>query len=277
MDWIDRLDKKYGRFAIIDLMKYLIIGCGIFFIIATFELTSSLINWLVLIPDLVLKGQIWRLLTFIFVPVTMNPILLIFALYLLIMFGRALEEEWGSFRLNIYFLLGVIFAIVSAFITGFGTAQFINLSIFLAFAYLNPNFELLIFFVLPVKVKYIAYLNIIFIVYTIIFSPAFSDKIAAVLSLGNFIVFFGEEIYYSYIKSKILPMINSKLKNDKKTKGQKNIKVTKIPKKDISHKCQVCERTSTQHPTLNFGYCISCGSDYTYCQDHLINHEHIKN
>ncbi len=269
MNWIDRLERKYKRFAIKGLVKYLVIGSAIVFALSLINLSGQFVEKLTLyIPD-VLKGQVWRLVTFIFIPPTFHPIFIIFALYLFYMFGKALEDYWGSFRLNLYYAIGMLSAILSAVITKSGHSEFLNLSVFLAFAYLYPDYKLLVFFIIPVKIKYLAWLDVIFIAYSAAFEPV-SVKVAAVLSFLNFFLFFGREIYERWIK----PRTRKFIKKRKRSK----FKVI-IPNRnfELSHRCRECGRSSKEHPELTFGYCPICGSDYEYCSDHIKNHRHLLN
>ncbi len=271
MNWIDRLERKYRRFAITGLVKYLVIGTAIVFALEQFKISSQIINKLVLFMPDVLRGQIWRLVTFIFIPPETNPIFIIFILYMFYMFGKALEEYWGNFRFNLYYLIGMIGAIISACIIpeGYGNTEFLSLSIFLAFAYIYPEFKILLFFVIPVKVKYLAWVDLILIVFSVLLGSA-SDKVAAIMSFLNFIVFFGKDMYDKWIAPRVKKYI--------KKKRHSKFKVI-VPDKtyEFVHKCSVCGRTSKSHPFLKFGYCPSCTSDFEYCNEHLKDHEHFLN
>jgi len=103
LNWIDRLERKYSRFAIKNLTKYLIIGTAFVFIISLFDDFRYIEALLTLEPSLVMKGQIWRLVTFVFVPFV-GSFWIIFVLYIFYVFGTALERYWGSFRFNLYYL-----------------------------------------------------------------------------------------------------------------------------------------------------------------------------
>jgi len=271
MDWISKLEKKYRRYAIKDLIKYLVIGAVIVFAVAHLDRTGTIYHLLTLDRATILQGQIWRLVTFIFIPETLDALFIIFVLYLFYMFGSSLERLWGSFRLNLYYAIGMLTAIIAAFISksGMGSALYLNLSIFLAFAYLYPNFKLLIFFIIPVKVKYLALFELLFVAYSIIVHPWYI-KIAAILSFSNFFIFFGKDIYHARILPKLRPVIKERRK--KKVMAAR----PKLSKNAVfNYKCRECGRTSKDHPELKFGYCIICGSDYEYCQDHLGNHTHV--
>jgi len=201
-----KLERKYGRYAIEDLMLYIVFANAIVFIIDFLMPATNLINKLMLYPDRVLKGDVWRLLTFLFVPPSDSIIWIVFALYFYYLVGTSLEDQWGSFRFNIYYLIGVLASIAAAFLAYatmpvfYGaylpvaiTPEHLNLSLFLAFAHLFPNFEVVIFFILPVKVKYLAWINWAFIIYSLIFNPL-PIKFAAVASIVNYLIFFGSDI-----------------------------------------------------------------------------------
>lgn len=196
MRWLDKLERKFGRFAIHNFILSLTVLMAI---VAFFDffaaISHSAINLASLLNfdrDLILQGQVWRVISFIIIPPTMSILWLIFALYMFYIFGKGLEDEWGSFRLNIYFLLGIIGAIIAGFITGSTTNTYLILSIFLAFAVIYPDEKILLFFILPVKVKYLAYIDAAFFVLSLIIFPI-EYKIACVFSIVNFLIFFGPD------------------------------------------------------------------------------------
>lgn len=261
MNWIDKLERKFGRIAIRGLINYIVFINAAVFILAYVVKFYEIIDYLVLKPQLVLKGEIWRLLTFIFIPPSSNLFWIIFELYFVYLVGTALENEWGSFRFNLYYLFGMIGTIIAAFISGnYVTAVYLNLSLFLAFAKIYPDYELLVFFILPIKVKYLALLNWIYIGFTVIFSPV-PNKLAAIASVINYFIFFGKDVI---ARNK---MRRTSYYNRKRFQS-------KIPKKDYIHKCTICGITEKDNPNMEFRYCSKCEGDYEYCMDHLKNHEH---
>lgn len=263
MNWLDKLEKKFGRFAIPGLMTYIVGFNAVVYILSYVDTSGRLISKLMLEPSLVLRGEVWRLVTYIFIPPESSPIWIIFILYFYYLIGSSLEHEWGSFRFNMYYLLGMLGTTIGALITGGGTtATYLNLSLFLAFARLFPNYQILIFFVLPVKVKYLAWLDWAVIVFTLIFSPV-SLKVAAIVSIINYFVFFGKEM-----------LVNGR--NNRTVYYNKRRFHDNIPKEITYHKCTICGRTEKDDPNLEFRYCITCKGDHEYCSDHLNNHEHIQ-
>lgn len=275
MNFLDKLERKYRKYAINDLMKYIIIGNGVIFLLdmITQISISSLLSF-----DLnaILHGQIWRLVTFVFIPEPTNLLFFVFMLYLYYSIGAALEHAWGTFKFNVYYFSGALFTMLASsiftLITGYSvpaTAHYINLSLFLAYATLFPNVEFLIMYILPVKVKYLAYLDVALLVYTFATSGStpwgIGQKILIAVSLLNFLLFFG-----------------SRIKGSKPTATQKDFRKAKreLQKGDpihvAFHKCTVCGKTELTDPDMEFRYCSSCNGNYEYCMDHLKNHEHKK-
>lgn len=265
MKWVDKLEKKYGNLAVKNLMLYIIFLTAAVYILTVSDPSGRLLSRLTLNPALVRKGEIWRLITYIFIPPTFSPVFLFIALYFYYMIGTALESYWGSFRFNIYYLVGVIATTVIAFFSGgIGTVTYINLTLFLAFARIYPEFEVLIFFILPVKVKYLAWLNWAYFAYTIMAYPLI-NKITAVAALSNFFLFFGRELF-------------NDLKRQKKVyKNKQRFRVVKGNLDETIHRCTICGITERDDPKMEFRYCSKCEGDYEYCSEHLQTHQHKKN
>lgn len=196
MNFLDKLERKFGRYAVKDLMTYIVIGNAAVFIINYIMPFLNIPSKLALIPNYVFKGQVWRLITYIFIPPPTSIIFIFFALYFYYIIGKTLENLWGSFKLNMYYLVGMIGTTIAALLTGYSDATHLNLSLFLAFAYLFPNYEILLFFILPVKIKYLAWLNWAFIAFRVLFGPV-GQKIVAIVSVINFLLFFGPDIIRS--------------------------------------------------------------------------------
>ncbi|HHY82034.1 MAG TPA: rhomboid family intramembrane serine protease [Clostridiales bacterium] len=194
MKWFHKLERKFGRYAIRDLMTYIVVLNAVVYVITMFVPQSNLYFKFSLNPSAILRGEVWRLVTFLFLPPDTRPIWIVFTLYFYYLIGSSLEHQWGSFRFNLYYLVGVLSTIAAAFI-GFSvvTTEHLNLSLFLAFAHLFPNYELLIFFFLPVKVKFLAWFNWAFILFSIVFNPL-PWKLAAIASVVNYFLFFGPEL-----------------------------------------------------------------------------------
>ena len=161
MDWIDKLEKRLGGLAVKNLAMFLIIGQVFVFAVTYFKILP--VDLFYLNPILVMKGEVWRIFSFLFVPpARMHPIFLAFAWYIFWMMSQALESQWGIFKYNLFIWMAVLFTFLASIIFPYYyySNNYIALTVFLAFATLHPNFEFLIFFVLPVKVKWLAWLSL---------------------------------------------------------------------------------------------------------------------
>ncbi len=264
MNWLNKLERKFGRFAIPGLMYYIIILNAIVYFFIYLDRTRTVYNMLTLDPVLVMQGQIWRLITYIFIPPTTSLLFIVFVLLFYYMVGVGLEQEWGSFKFNFYYLVGMVATTVAAFLTGGGaTAVYLNLSLFLAFAYLFPNYEILLFFIIPLKVKYLAWFNWAFIGYTVLTQP-FSEKIVAIVSLANFLLFFGPDI----------------VRHTRQRRGTYENRKRFVNAADNyvapAHVCEYCGMTEKTDPDMTFHHCPDCDPAYEYCSKHIKIHHHVK-
>lgn len=190
MKWVYRLERKFGRFYIPRLMLVIIAGQAMVYLASQLSPAIQLMNRLSLVWPAVARGEVWRLVTFVFIPQTTSPFGLILSLYFYYLIGNTLENTWGGFRFNVYYLCGMIGAILAAALTGYGTGYYINLSLFFAFAVLYPDFQVLLFFILPIKMKYLALASGALCLIDLLFG-SWSARAAIVLSLVNFLLFFG--------------------------------------------------------------------------------------
>ncbi len=262
MYFLDKLERAFGRCAIAHLALYLVIGQA--FVLLAVLLGKLEIVQLILVPGLVLEGEWWRVVTFLFVPPPpgmFGYIFTAFALYIFYLMGSALEGAWGAFRFNLYLLLGVGLTVGLGFLQPFSVVSnaFIAGSVFLAFAYLNPNFELLLFFILPVKIKWLALLT--WILYAVSFvSGSWSVRLQILASVGNFLIFF-------------TPDMMRGLKQRKRTH------VREVERREAEaqprHRCHVCGKTDRTDPQMDFRYCSRCAGDECYCTEHIGNHVHV--
>ena len=204
MQWLNKLERKYRKYAIKNLIVYIIAFNALIYILDLVAPAGLSIDSLVLYRDLVLQGELWRLITYIFIPPSTSPLWIIFVLYFYYLVGTGLEQAWGPFKFNLYYLLGMIGTTAAAFTTGAGyTGVYLNLSLFLAFAFLFPDFQVLLFFILPVKVKYLAWLNWALLAGVMIFQ-GLPHKLAALAAVLNYFLFFGPDLYRQLrLKNKI--------------------------------------------------------------------------
>lgn len=189
------LERKLRRYAISDLIKYVVYGQGILYALMMIMPTLGyrLYSLMTLTRRGLFAGQIWRLATFIFVPPSSSPLFIIFSLYFYYMIGMSLERRWGKVKFNLYYFIGMLAAIAACLLTGYAGNTFLNLSLFFAFAAMFPEEEVLLFMILPVKMKYLAVLDAAIYAYQFLVGSA-STKITIVLCLANVFLFLGGDL-----------------------------------------------------------------------------------
>lgn len=189
------LERRLRRYSISNLMQYIVIGQGIVFALLWIwpSLGYRLYSLITLTRTGLMHGQIWRLVTFVFVPPSSSPIFILFALYFYYLIGMGLEHRWGKVKFNLYYLVGMVAAVISALITGYASNSFLNLSLFFAYAALYPDEEVLLFMILPIKMKYLAALDAALYLYQFIVGSA-STRVTIVLCLLNVFLFLGGDI-----------------------------------------------------------------------------------
>lgn len=193
MNWLDKLERKLGRFALPGLMRVVVVGMALVFCCELLFPQAMLEYYLYFNPALIAQGQVWRIFTFIFLPPQSSLLFIIFALYFYYFIGNALENEWGSFRFTLYYLLGVVGTIIAGLLTGGATNSYLNLSLFFAFAALYPNMQVLLFFFIPIKIKWLAYLDAALFAYQFLLGT-WQTRAAILASLLNFLIFFGPSV-----------------------------------------------------------------------------------
>lgn len=287
MRWLDKLERKYGRYGIPNLTS-VIIGCYILGYILR-STGSNVLTYLSLSPGLILKGQIWRLVTWVInSPSSGNFLLFVISImFFYYPLGTSLERTWGTFRYNVYILMGMIFTVLGAFLIYFVTGgmiggghyidsyifttYYISLSIFLAYAMTYPDMRILLWFVIPVKMKWMAYVYgaiILYDVFDSVRAGMWFMAVPIVASLLNFVVFFfstGKMHRYN-------PKEIHRKQQFKKAVSEGQAKAQSISK----HKCAICGRTEKDDPNLEFRFCSRCNGNYEYCQDHLFTHTHVQ-
>ncbi len=194
-----RLEYKLAPYAVQNLMLIMIGAMAIVYVadlaVASTGKDVSLYSWLMFDRAAIASGQMWRLFTFIFLPPADSLIWVFFALYFYYIMGSSLEREWGALRFNIFYLCGILGALISGLITGYATNSYLNLSLFLAFAIFYPNYQVLIFFILPIKIKWIAWLDVFALAVSFVFS-GLGGRLAIIASVINVIIFFWRDLWY---------------------------------------------------------------------------------
>lgn len=283
MNWLSKLERKWGRYAIPNLMAWLIGAYAIGFVL--YQINPSILGMLVLSPYHILHGQIWRLVTWIFMPTETNLIFLLIMAMFYFQLGTTLERTWGTFRFNVYIFSGMIFTVIGAFLLyailylvnggvtaemymmGYGfSTNYINMSIFLAFAVMYPDMQVMLYFIIPIKMKWMAIVYGVLTVYEFAVS-GWTGKISIVMSLLNFIIFFlSTRNLNRYTPHEI----------HRRQKFKAQMRQPRPGSGITKHKCAVCGRTEESNPGLEFRFCSKCDGNFEYCQDHLFTHTHVK-
>lgn len=193
MNWLSKLERRYGRFCIPNLITLIVAGQIVVYAVELF--VDQYITYdLMLLRQGLLAGQIWRLITFIFVPFSSGSILsFVIGTYFTWFIGSSLEREWGDFRFNLYILLGMVGAVLACLATGYASTYCLSLSLFLAFALLYPEMQVLLFFVIPVRVKYLGMVAGAIWVLSFL-ATGWMGKLNYLLCMLGFIVFFGPQV-----------------------------------------------------------------------------------
>lgn len=285
--FLNKMERKLGRFAIPNLMFYIIILYAVGFVLDLFA-PEVYYNWLALDAGAILRGQVWRIITFIIKPPETSLLFVIFTLYLYYMIGTELEHVWGTFRFNLYYFTGVLLHVIAVFVVYAFTelslpmdTYYLNMSLFFAFAAIFPNQRLYLFGIIPIKMKYLAWLDGAYFVYAIYLAIRYGSQpvvgayyiaaaLAAVVSILNFLLFFLATRNYHKVSPKQMK------RRREYHKAVNEAKQTRTDANGARHRCAVCGRTELDDPNLEFRYCSKCNGNYEYCQDHLFTHEHIK-
>ena len=275
MQWLYKLEKKFGKYAIPNLMMYILFLQAVVFLVINLTGNPVIVTSLMFDRASILSGQIWRLFTFIFIPSELtSPLWFILMIFIYYSVGSQIERAIGSFNFNVYYFSSMIAAVIVSFIfniSGYSIAYYIHLSLFLAFATLMPDATFYIYFVIPFKAKYLLIFYFIMLGVDMI-AGGFESIVLICASLLGYFIFFG------------LPALRHQKIRHKGLPGQKQFKAAKremdyekrAPIKVAFHKCHVCAKTELDDPDMEFRYCSKCNGNYEYCMDHLRNHEHIQ-
>ena len=279
MKRVDLFCYKHPRFGINNLMLYIVFGTLAVWLLGAMDRTNLLESYLAFDAAAVLHGQVWRIVTFVLIPESGGIWLLLF-LYFYYFIGSTLEREWGSGRFTIYYLMGMLLTVVYGFATYFVTgrsylmtANYINLSMFFAFATLFPDNRVLLFYFIPIKIKWLAIVDALYFVYAIFEGLGRGQGMMSFLPLVailNYFLFCGDTLFRSVAprsREQRQSTINfkraaRKINYEQKTRG-------------YTRKCAVCGRTDTDYPDLEFRYCSRCKGVHCFCQDHINNHVHF--
>ncbi len=262
MSFLDRLERALGRYAIANISLYIVIGQVA--VLLGHLMGRIDLQWFLLVPQWVMQGDWWRVFSFILMPPPpgmFGYIFIAFAWYLFYLFGSALEGYWGTFRYNLFLLIGYGLTVGLSFLSPHSavTNAFLAGSVFLAFARLNPDFVMMLFFILPVKIKWLALITWLGYAWGFI-TGGMSTRLTIFAAVGNFLLFFARDIVMS-------------MKQGQRTMARKTREIAEA--NAPRHVCHVCGKTDKTHPELDFRYCSKCAGDQCYCPEHIQNHAHV--
>ena len=267
-----------------NLMLYIVLGTAVVYVMSQMSRNPFLYNLLYFDRELILRGQVWRLITY---PLTYNAgslLLTAISLFCYYSLGRAMENIWGTLRFNLFYLTGVVMMDVYCMIFGgYASVTYLNLSLFLSYATLYPDSQFLLFFIIPIRAWIFALFDLAIVLIDLVSLP-FPYNLFSVISLANYFLFFGKDVL------NVIPMswrANARRAFRKASPSNKKAKVISFdvgsyeashaaPKAPYTHRCTVCGRTDISNPELEFRYCSRCKGYYCYCQDHINNHVHIQ-
>lgn len=279
---ISRFCYNHPSFGIPNLMLYIIAGNVLVYIMDMMS-SYTFSSVVAFIPYEIFHGQLWRLITFVFVPEAGGSVIwFAIGLYVDYLIARQLEQHWGTARFTVFYASGVFFTAVMGLLIGLVTGgqyvtasmYYVNLSLFFAFATLYGDMQFLVMFVIPVKAKWLAWISAAMVLIGIVGDMMAGNFLAAlvpVVALMNYLVFFwddlkgGAQYAGNRVRHKASPnTINFKkaVRQQKQTKG-------------YIHKCCVCGKTDTDYPDLEFRYCSKCVGYRCYCMEHINSHVHV--
>lgn len=252
MTFLDKLERRIGFIAVPGLIRIVVAFTALVY--GLMFLAPEFISVLELEPARVIRGEVWRLFSYVFIPRSLHPLWLLLALWFLWFIGEGLERAWGAFRLTLYFLVGMLGTTIAAFAFG---AQFSNqmlaTSLFFAFARFYPDEVIYVFFILPLKIKWIAWIMAAFLMIGFVLNTN-SYRIAMIAAFANYLLFFGPE----YIRE-------ARNRREISTR-RRRFESEARPDAEALHKCAVCGETELTSPDLDFRVARD-GEEY--CVAHL--------
>lgn len=276
MNKIDIFCYRHPRFGIRNLMLYIVIANAVIWLFSMMDTSGLLVQALAFSPAMIMKGQVWRLVTFALIPTDFSFLALIM-FYFYYFIGNTLETQWGPGKFTIYFFTGILLTVVYGFIVYFATgtdvsvyADYIYLSMFFSFATLFPDTVVLFMFIIPMKMKWLAYIDAAYFLLKV-FQMPFPQDLLPVVAVLNYLIFCGDWLFSllgpSHVRQRA-KTVSYKREARKINREQKNAPYTR--------KCAVCGRTDADYPDLEFRYCSQCAGYHCFCQDHINNHVHFK-
>ena len=280
---IDRFCALHPRFGVPGLMRYIVAGNVLVYLLTMFSQESAL-QFLWLDVERLLHGEVWRIFTFAFVPSYGSALLMAVALYFYYSIGTTLENQWGTGRFTVYYVGGLLLTVVATVLSyvllgdtaPVSGADYVNLSLFFAYAMLYPDMQVLVFFVIPVKIKWLAYADAAWFAIAVLLNFIGGNWIGGLLpivALLNFFIFFSPQ--FAYMKERQAyrssPTARQYRANVRRAQQQEK----KTAQQGWHHRCSVCGKTDTDYPELQFRYCSRCAGYHCYCSEHIFTHVHF--
>lgn len=290
MHWMNKLERKLGKYAIKNLILYILGAYAMGYILMLFS--PGVFSIIGMDPAAICHGQVWRLVTWICTPPSGLSVVTIFMFLFYYWIGKTLENVWGAFRYNVYMFMGIFFMtigplivyLVTGLMWGFENAwnlststEYLNWTSFMAFATIFPNQEIYLMFIFRIKMKWVAIAEGVVLAYMFLqclFSafrqPEFatyfiSEDVTILLSVANFLIYYFATRNYKRISPK-----------EVKRKRTYHKQVKEATARGTRHYCAVCGRTEATNPELQFRFCSKCKGNLEYCSEHLFTHEHKK-
>ena len=282
---IDRFCAKHPNFGIPNLMKIIVFGqIAVYLVdlISRLMFSQSWMSILQFYPAYILHGQVWRLVTWVVVPYASSPFMLLLSCYFYYWIAAMLEREWGTARFTLFYLSGMVMSVLLGLAMGLvqmnttftispiSLGYYLNLSIFLVLAVLYGEMQVLLFFVVPVKMKWMALIDVVLVVLDMVDLARMGYWMLALVPLASFVNF----VVFTW------PFWRAKLGLARHKTNPKVIHFKQAQKKaqetrGYHHKCAVCGITDADDPDMEFRYCSKCDGYYCYCANHINNHVHI--
>ena len=281
---VDRFCYRHPRFGIPNLMIYIVIGNAAIWLFYRMDSTGMLLNALVFSPYHILHGEVWRLVTFALMPYDFG-LLAFIAFYCYYFIGSTIERQWGSGKFTIYFFSGMLLTVIYGFILYFAfgggedtsiiigyfiSAFYIYLSIFFTFATLYPDMQMLLFFIIPIKMKWLGLLDAAWFVYKIISIRPFAFKFLPIVAVLNYLLFCGGWLFDYFSPARARQRRNTVNFKNEVRRIQYEQKT-----RPYTRRCEACGRTDTEFPQLEFRYCSRCAGYHCFCIDHINDHRHF--
>lgn len=293
----ERFCYKNQSKGIPNLMLYVTLSSALVYLFSMVTGNGVLYNILRFDRNLILQGQVWRLFTYAFTFNGGNLLLTAIGLLCYYSLGKAMENIWGTFRFNLFYLSGIVMMDAYAMIVGaifpeysvifsaMVSITYLNMSLFLGYATMYPDSQFLLFFIIPVRAWIFALVDLVMVLYELFANP-FPFNLFSVVALANYFLFFGKDVLNVVPVSWRANASRLFRKKGKKTGGKSGPipfpgagsyeATTAKPKAPYTHRCTVCGRTDVSNPELEFRYCSKCNGYYCYCQEHINNHTHIQ-